>query len=595
MAGLTTSKKLLPKDIYVRPLLPSLLVFIAFMVIIGISFHTARQDIEVQQDAAVKQDSTFVESTLQQRFNVYENSLRASNGLFLSSDFVARSEWTTYVKSLDLPTRYPGIRALGFAKVLPSSERETFETAVRTDDLSTYAIYPVTNNPYIAPLKYVVPLDTSQFSDTNSPAIGFDMYSDPLRAKAMVRSAETGHASLSGIVDLLPVQNTQSGKGFLLFYPLYKKNMPISTTQERTAAIDGYFYAPFAINSVFNTLFTITDSSFAFTIYDGVPTRSSLIYDSIKPKDQNGFKEVKQSTVSLFGEKWTIIYKIKKEIVPYSVRARPLSVLIGGSIFSAALALIIYLLIQRRTRALAYSEQRKLEEAKDELLSLASHQLRTPATAVKQYVSMVKEGFAGDLTEEQKKLLQMAYESNERQLTIVDDLLYVARVDAGKATLKTETVDIGSLMSSVVEDQCSVMKLRKQKVDYKLPRKPIVAEVDPQYLRMIFENLLSNASKYSHEKKTVKIVMYKQKDWITISVSDSGVGIKEADFENVFIKFSRIPNELTRQTAGSGIGLYLAKQLALLHDGDLTFVSKESIGSTFTLLLPNKSHNQNEQ
>jgi len=274
--------------------------------------------------------------------------------------------------------------------------------------------------------------------------------------------------------------------------------------------------------------------------------------------------------------------------VPYTVRSRPIGVIVGGGIFSAALAAIIYLLIQRRTRALTYSEQKKLESAKDELLSLASHQLRTPATAVKQYVSMVKEGFAGELNSEQKKLLSMAYESNERQLTIVDDLLYVARIDAGQAALRPEEVDVSALVASVIDDQKTVTRSRRQVVSFKPQRRAIVAEADPQYLRMILENLLSNASKYSHERTRIDVSVKLSGGNVFISFTDHGVGIAPEDFNDVFLKFSRIPNELSRQIAGSGIGLYLAKQLALLHNGDITFTSKPQKGSTFTVRIPVK-------
>ncbi|MDB5183020.1 MAG: putative histidine kinase [Candidatus Saccharibacteria bacterium] len=581
------SKRLLNHDLYVRPLLPAFLVFLALMVIIVISWHTAKQDIITQQKNIVTQNSTFVESSLAQRFTVYENSLRAANGLFLSSDSVTRAEWKEFVLSLDLPDRYPGIRGLGFVKVLPAADKVAFEEANRSDDLNTYTVYPDTNTDIIAPLQFIVPLGTGSITDDhNAPVLGLDMYSVPERFHTMQKAAENNSATLSSIIDLIKSPNNKSNRGFLLFSPLYKKDLPHNTKEERLAALDGFFYAPFVSDGVFKSLFDISDPSFAFTIYDGTPSQTTQLYQSSDHVNDPQFHQVKTTHMSLFGQDWEIVYKVKNEIVPYSVRERPLSVIIGGSIFAAALAAIIYLLIQRRTRTLAYVEQKKLEEAKDDLLSLASHQLRTPATAVKQYVSMVKEGFAGELTPDQHKLLQSAYESNERQLTIVDDLLYVARLDAGKTTLKPENINISDLIISVIDEQRAEFKVRKQKVLYNVPKRPVMCVADPQYLRMIVENLLSNASKYSFEKTAVIVGLQNTKDAVLVNVTDSGVGIKSEDYKDVFMKFSRIPNELTRQTSGSGIGLYLAKQLALLHGGDLTFISKHNKGTTFTLSLP---------
>ena len=199
---------------------------------------------------------------------------------------------------------------------------------------------------------------------------------------------------------------------------------------------------------------------------------------------------------------------------------------------------------------------------------------------------MVKDGFAGEVDDEQHRLLQMAYDSNERQLTIVDDLLYVARIDAGKATLRKEKLNIAELIQSVINDQLLVIKGRKQTVKFRKPRVPVMTVGDPQYLRMIFENLLSNASKYSFEKTIININLKELNDKIFIDFVDNGVGIAVKDYPSVFFKFSRIQNELTRQISGSGIGLYLAKQLAILHGGDITFVSEPKKGTTFTVQIP---------
>ncbi len=592
MVGLGSMKRNKQKDITVRPFLPAFLVFLALLFLIGASWRTARLDIRSQQKNAVNQSASFIEDTLKQRFNTYEDSLRAANALFVSSNFVTRDEWKSFVTSLDLSTRYPGIRGLGYIKIVSSADKPALEEVARADGIPNYAVYPNRENSELyAPLLYIVPLGgTSQSTDRTSPALGFDMYSDPLRKEAMLNSAKTGKPTLSGVLNLVQAPGQPASRGFLMFLPYYKKDMPLNSAMERLAAVEGYFYAPFITSSVFITSLDNLSPSFAFALYEGTPSNTAQIYKSKPNFEDADFTQARQNSISLYGQNWSIVYKIKQEIVPDSLRKRPASTLIGGSIFALALASIIYLLIQRRTRALHYNEEKKLEEAKDELLSLASHQLRTPATAVKQYVSMVKDGFAGIITGEQRKLLQMAYESNERQLTIVDDLLYVARLDAGQATLRLETVNVTELIQSVINDQKSDIKDRGQTVTFTKPRVAVKTQADSQYLRMIFENLLSNASKYSHPRKKITVELKSGNKGVIISFSDKGVGIDAKDFAEVFKKFSRIPNALTRQIAGSGIGLYLAKQLALLHGGDITFNSKLKKGSTFTVTLPKRKH-----
>ena len=575
---------------FARPLWPALLVFCALMITIIVSWRTAVQDIETQQNNVVSENATFIESSLKQRFSIYEDTLRAANGLFLSSDYVSRSEWKSFVNSLNLPTRYPGVRSVGYANIVDESDKEAYVNAVIDEGISTFHIYPDTGRSVFAPVTYVVPTAGQKTDDRTSPILGFDMYSDAARKQAMDNAAASGQPTMSHVVNLMV---TGPGKlnGFVLYMPTYKKGMPHATPSERTAALNGFFYAPFTPSGVFDSTFTVKLTAFAFSIYDGPKDAQHLIYNSIDSKKLVNFKQIRSTEVNMYGQTWTIAYSIMPEIIPYSTRARPNSVAVGGTIFAASLALVIYLLIQRRTRALSYIEEKKLEEAKDELLSLASHQLRTPATAVKQYVSMVIEGFAGPLNKDQSKLLKMAYESNDRQLTIVDDLLYVARVDAGKATQHLELVNITELLQSVNNDQFTVLKNRKQAITYKKPVRPIFTMADPQYLRMIVENLLSNASKYSYENTKIAVIITGNAEDIKISFTDRGVGIDEKDYGSLFLKFSRIPNALSHYIAGSGIGLYLAKQLAMLHGGDIDLVSVLGKGTTFTLTLPhiNKS------
>jgi signal transduction histidine kinase len=204
---------------------------------------------------------------------------------------------------------------------------------------------------------------------------------------------------------------------------------------------------------------------------------------------------------------------------------------------------------------------------------------------------MLKDGFAGKVNPEQYELLTRAYESNERQLTIVDDLLYVAQIDTGKAILRPSRTDLISLINSVISDQKSVIKSKQQKIVFAPPVGKFFMQVDPQYLRMIFENILSNASKYSYEKKTINIKIHSTKNNVEVSISDNGVGIKDEDYSKLFKKFSRISNPLTRRTSGSGIGLYLAHQLTLLHGGELRVESVIGRGSSFTVDLPRNALN----
>lgn len=227
-----------------------------------------------------------------------------------------------------------------------------------------------------------------------------------------------------------------------------------------------------------------------------------------------------------------------------------------------------------------------LNRTKDEFISLASHQLRTPATGVKQYVGMVLEGFAGSITKAQRELLEKAYESNERQLHTVSDLLKVAQVDAGKVLLRKSDTDIGAMIRDVIKEQAATFKVRKQTVYFASPRRSMQAHIDEDRIRMVIENMLDNASKYSEHGTAINVGLTLENKEIVITIEDHGVGIAAADQDKLFGKFSRIYNPLSTAVGGTGLGLYWAQKIVALHDGTIEVESAESKGTTFAIHLP---------
>ena len=228
----------------------------------------------------------------------------------------------------------------------------------------------------------------------------------------------------------------------------------------------------------------------------------------------------------------------------------------------------------------------ELNRTKDEFISLASHQLRTPATGVKQYVGMVLEGFAGNITKAQRELLEKAYESNERQLRTVSDLLKVAQVDAGKVMLRKSDTDMVALVRDVIKEQAGTAKSRQQTVHFAAPRMPVTGHIDKDRIRMVIENMLDNASKYSNHGTAINVKLAATRTEIIITIEDHGVGIAEADQGKLFGKFSRIYNPLSTAVGGTGLGLYWAQKIIALHDGTIDVESAESEGTTFTIHLP---------
>lgn len=227
-----------------------------------------------------------------------------------------------------------------------------------------------------------------------------------------------------------------------------------------------------------------------------------------------------------------------------------------------------------------------LNVAKDEFVSIASHQLRMPATGVKQYIGLLLQGYAGELSDAQLTILRAAYDSNERQLDIIASLLSTSRLDAGKVQPHKKVCDLVSLTQQVVAELQEKFDDRKQHVTLTYKTVPINAFVDERLILMVIENLLDNASKYSPDGKDIEILLAVKGPEAVLNVRDHGYGIPKADQMKLFKKFSRIENPLTENISGTGLGLYWAKKVVDLHDGDIKLKSSTKNGTTFSVTLP---------
>lgn len=243
----------------------------------------------------------------------------------------------------------------------------------------------------------------------------------------------------------------------------------------------------------------------------------------------------------------------------------------------------------RATNALLQEQQRELKrinESKDEFISLASHQLRTPATAIKQLLGMLIEGFEGPLPENIAGIINKTYESNERQIMIVNSLLRVAQIDAGKVVLRKNPTNINDIVDSIAKQYQEVIQSKGQKLIVSLADAPVYGLVDEQYYRMALENILDNASKYTERGGAITMSVRQEGAFACVSIKDTGVGIEPKNLQLVFEKFHRIHNDMSHKVAGSGLGLYWVEKVIDLHLGELDVESELGKGTTFHIRVP---------
>ncbi len=233
------------------------------------------------------------------------------------------------------------------------------------------------------------------------------------------------------------------------------------------------------------------------------------------------------------------------------------------------------------------SREKIIEKMKTEFVSMAAHQLRTPLSAIKWTLSMFLVGDLGKVKQEQKDYIQKIYQSNEKMLDLISDLLDVARIEEGRYVYKPALIDLGELIQIVVDSYQEVIKRKKLKLNFDKPKIPLPqVAVDAEKIKLVVQNLVDNAIKYTPSGGEVTVSLRVSLNEVEVLVSDTGVGIPEDQKDRVFTKFFRGSNAKRMEIEGTGLGLFIAKNIIEAHKGKIWFESEEEKGTTFHFTLP---------
>lgn len=229
------------------------------------------------------------------------------------------------------------------------------------------------------------------------------------------------------------------------------------------------------------------------------------------------------------------------------------------------------------------------DKLKSDFISIASHQLRTPLSAINMYTRMLRDGLAGELTEEQMPYIQTVLTSVERMNVLIDTLLNITRIEAGGIAVKPRTVQLDELSREMLTEFVPAAKAKNIELTAELPAHMDAMITDSLLVKEVCANLLSNAIKYTPEGGEVQFVMEDSPQDVHWKIIDTGYGIPESDQKNIFLKFFRAENITNKDVSGTGLGLYLIKNIAESLGGELWFESVENKGSTFHFTLPKQT------
>ncbi len=558
--------------------------FIVALLVWYFASTVQQKDEEIRFEQLVR----LISDPLELRVKRYELALVQATAFFRARNMnVTPDEFKNYVKYMQLFERYPGAQGLSFTVYLPK-QRVNLHTGAFSNLNNSYKLWPLlpTRNQFSS-IVYLEPSDWR-----NKRAIGFDMFTEPVRREAMELARDTGEPALTGKLTLIQETEVAAQPGFILYVPIYKNGLSTDTIERRREALVAYVSAVFRIHDLMKAIVPEQNDLTDYQLYDSDVSENNLVFDHPN-KHSTSPQYTRERSLQLAGR--TYVLKVQS-LEKFSSSLRyliPLSIALIVILFSSMVYWFTARLrktvnVERQTRdelRTAKSAAESANAAKSSFLANMSHEIRTPLGVIQGFADLLYED--SELNVDQKESLA-TIRRNARQLTnLIGEILDLSKVEAKLLDVERVAFSIRDLM----EDVRSTLRLKAEEKGLALqivgdPNLPPTVVSDPTRLRQILVNLIGNAIKFTAQGSVRVAFSVSESGDFVVVVRDTGIGMTPQQRDRLFQPFVQGDQSMTRRFGGTGLGLSISRKLAEALGGKLELESSTpKVGSTFKLVI----------
>jgi signal transduction histidine kinase len=536
---------------------------------------------------------------IETRLNEHALLLRSGEALFAVSDSVTSDMWHRFYIRTRIDQFLPGIQGFGYSKVIYPDDLENHIRFFRSLGFTQYEITPKGKREIYTSIIYLEP-----FTGRNLLAFGYDMFSEPVRRKAMEIARDSNIAMLSGKVTLVQETGQDVQAGVLMYIPVFRDGMPSGTVEERRKAIAGWVYSPYRMNDLMHGIQgregISADNPIKLRIYDDdLISEEALLYES---RNKGNALNIRKQNLSL---QLPVVFNNKRWTLVFSGRKEEMSIFHKGQVViwttGVVISILLFVLSTMQINANIRSRQigelnrqlEKLNADKSRFIAILSHDLKSPFTSILGFLELLMTGIRKYSIDQIESHIHIINESARNTYNLLEDLLTWIRAHSGKIPFNPQLISFRENYDNVLEILLPLGESKNINIECHETGN-VMLYADKDMLKTIMRNLLSNAIKFTRPGGSIKITAEKQPGRVMISVADTGTGMKEQQLENLFDISKIYSTTGTGGEKGSGLGLVICREFIETHGGKIWAVSEFGKGSDFRFTMPDKHQTFNQ-